>query len=412
MRRRLALFALILATIASPVVFQSGGSVAVAGEGELCFGQVPTIVGAPGEELLGTEGADVVVTNGAAGADTAGGNDLVCISGLVGGQYLTGSGNDRIDTTRAEVDTVTLLIDPGSGMDEVLGGASGTTWVTSNDADADVINTGSASDNVYAGGQDTVTLGPGNDFLSVDLDGEAVGGKFEGGTGADELTLRMRLPNEEPAWTVDTVSQRISRDEKVIASVQGFSAFRTIARGQLTFLGSNIAERFSSFGVSQNRVPKWPIRVYMNGGNDTVNFNGGAPSGLLDGGEGADWFNYRNSHTYGYPHKLTFNLASGVLRDTWGTGDAITRRAVNFENARSELIGPVTIKGTSGPNILESKWGWKTSDSSIFEGRAGDDVLIGVEGYDELIGGPGMDVTRGGAGIDRCVAETRIHCEE
>ena len=84
MPRRLALFALVIATLviatvsassvrARPGVGDRGGgavfstttSVAGAGEAELCFGQVPTIVGVEeAETVVGTDGPDVVIAHG------------------------------------------------------------------------------------------------------------------------------------------------------------------------------------------------------------------------------------------------------------------------------------------------------------------------------------------------------------
>jgi Ca2+-binding RTX toxin-like protein len=397
---------LLLAVLTVPQASPSSS----AATAESCFGQVPTAVGTPGKPLIGTELPDVVVTNGSDGVDTRGGDDLVCVSGLVRGQYLTGSGDDRIDSTLAQFDAASLWIEPGPGMDEVSGTTAGHMYVISADTDADVIATGSASDDVYADRQDTVSLGAGFDFLNVDLDGEVVGGSYDGGTGADELTVKLQLPDGHPAWTIDNVSQRILRDDTVIAGVRSFSLFRAMASGPLTFVGSDGAERLSTFGVNENRVPKWPLHVSMNGGQDTVVFNGGAPGAVFDGGEGTDWFVYRRSYRESYPYRLTFDLASGLLRDRQGTSE-VTRQAVGFENVRSEEIGKVTIKGTSGPNVLQSRWGWKATDRSVFAGRAGDDVLVGSDGYDELIGGSGQDVVRGGAGVDRCEGETRIGCE-
>src|SRR5690349_8828813 len=49
--------------------------------GETCDGRPATIVGTPGGQVTGTEGADVIVTNGAARVDALGGDDLVCATG-------------------------------------------------------------------------------------------------------------------------------------------------------------------------------------------------------------------------------------------------------------------------------------------------------------------------------------------
>src|SRR6476620_9518961 len=75
---------------------------------EMCLGHVATIVGAPGEKVIGTDGPDVVKTNGAYASDTLGGDDLLCVDKAAepaNGEsfddiYMAaGSGNDRIDAT-------------------------------------------------------------------------------------------------------------------------------------------------------------------------------------------------------------------------------------------------------------------------------------------------------------------------
>ena len=56
-----------------------------AAAGETCQGQAATIVGTPGGQITGTEGADVILTNGAIRVDALGGDDLVCSTGEDGG---------------------------------------------------------------------------------------------------------------------------------------------------------------------------------------------------------------------------------------------------------------------------------------------------------------------------------------
>ena len=100
----------------------------------------------------------------------------------------------------------------------------------------------------------------------------------------------------------------------------------------------------------------------------------------------------------------------------------MTRRAVNFENAdvrnpyRTKAnvygTGPVTIKGTNGPNRLRVQTsGPETDQVATMFGRAGDDVLEGTYSADVLIGGQGTDVARGHRGIDYCEAEFEHHCD-
>ncbi len=85
---------------------------------ETCQGQPATIVGTfLQRDLTGTEGPDVVVTNGAIGVKTLGGDDLVCVTDEPGrrngGHLDTGAGDDVVDGTW------TL-----AGIDAVLGRAA------------------------------------------------------------------------------------------------------------------------------------------------------------------------------------------------------------------------------------------------------------------------------------------------
>jgi len=85
---------------------------------ETCQGRPTTIVGTPGQELVnGTEGDDVVVTNGASLAYTRGGNDLVCVTGPALNRTVVveaGTGDDVVDATAAPGATYAVL---GAGSD-------------------------------------------------------------------------------------------------------------------------------------------------------------------------------------------------------------------------------------------------------------------------------------------------------
>jgi Ca2+-binding RTX toxin-like protein len=148
--------------------------------------------------------------------------------------------------------------------------------------------------------------------------------------------------------------------------------------------------------------------VRMNGGDDYVEVFGGTPGDRFDGGMGTDEFAYASApqeHT-----SIVFNLASGLLRDTWPGGET-SRQAVNFERAVVDNLsrsnpGSTTIKGTSGANWLKA---WGPGRITIY-GRAGDDELIAYD-LGVLIGGRGHDIARAGYGADvRCEAEVTFDC--
>ena len=81
----------------APLVGVAGGPPAHAAES--CQGQQATLVG-PGSDgvITGTEGVDVIVTNGATEVDALGGNDRVCVTNVSGDTAVdTGSGNDAVE---------------------------------------------------------------------------------------------------------------------------------------------------------------------------------------------------------------------------------------------------------------------------------------------------------------------------
>ncbi len=67
--------------------------------GETCQGEAATVVGSPEVmTLLGTDGDDVIVTNGSWAIFADDGNDRVCVTGNPGLVY-AGFGDDVVDST-------------------------------------------------------------------------------------------------------------------------------------------------------------------------------------------------------------------------------------------------------------------------------------------------------------------------
>ncbi len=135
----------------------------------MCDGEVATIVGTPGNDvLLGTPGDDVIVALGGSDRILAGdGDDVVC----------AGPGNDFVKGQRGHD---TLL--GGGGNDKIFGNA-GADVLIGGDGN-DVLWGGVGPDEIWAGaGNDTVNAGHGNDFALGGLGKD----KLNGSTGADEL---------------------------------------------------------------------------------------------------------------------------------------------------------------------------------------------------------------------------------
>ena len=414
MPRRLASFSIVLATVSASSVLSATSSFAGVSSAEMCFGQVPTIVGSPGQSVEGTEGPDVVITNGAYAGDTLGGDDLLCVTEVVeyGADYgfATGTGRDRIDATEAVGGYFSL----GAGPDEFIGSDDGFDTVYADDAsptdpDADIVTTGDASDTVHSSGADIVDLGAWQDELWID--GDVSGGTYTGGAGSDNFTLDTVRTHDDPgSWTINSRTGRLLQDGQPRGQFRGFNTFSAAVVGSVTFIGSDAHQTFEPrFGWLARKAQ---VDVHMGGGNDRVYFRGGVPGGRFDGGSGADqfWY-YRNDSQRLAPHvSVYFDLSTGLLRETWRDG-MMARRAVRFENtAVYNGGGPVTLKGTSGPNRLKAMRSLPRYPVTLF-GRGGADQLFGSVGNDLLLGGRGRDVAAGKSGNDRCDAEIRINCE-
>jgi hypothetical protein len=370
---------------------------------EMCFGRVPTIVGVPGEELLGTPDQDVVSSNGARYVDTLAGDDLLCITGFYpeedynddyhqGPVFSTRGGSDHIDVSQLQTDYDFLFVyvRPGRGPDEVIGGSN-------------------TREEVTAGSDDRVDLAGGIDSLWLKLKG--AGGNVRGGPGD---TLILQLPHADHRhWTADHRSGTISHDSVMAATFSGFTRFFGHIRGSFDFVGSDDREIFT---LRVNRTWTPPvggvdIDIDMNGGDDRVNFSGGAPGARFDGGEGDDHFDFSAGQLFRRT-LVVFNMRSGVLRDTWPAGEVTSRRATSFEtavisNGQCCVAGRTIIKGNAASNSLKV---WGPGPSELY-GRGGDDELLGGSGNSLLVGGSGHDKAYGEGGEDHCEAEVVRHCE-
>ena len=136
----------------------------------MCHGRPATLVGSPDAALVGTDGDDVIVTNGSRVILALDGNDLVCVTGS-SGQVYAGFGDDVVDTTTATSGRSFL----GPGADTYLGGP-GTDFVKAagdpgsgaaiGDQEVDLIDVGAASATIYSGAPgkgnaDTIIVGDG-----------------------------------------------------------------------------------------------------------------------------------------------------------------------------------------------------------------------------------------------------------
>ena len=324
-----------------------------------CQGEAITMTGSAETPLLvGTEGRDVIVSNGS-DVLAQGGRDLICVTG---GSVVIDAGKGA-DDVRIHQTVDGGFIEGGPGADTLhVVSRTATGWTV--DVPAQQISTDEASSALsgfegYHLGRSSWTAltfvgGAASDVLDLTQDprrstsGEARPFDVHLGGGDDMLRLL-------PGQAGDSESVHGGEGHDAIA----LSRTGSVARGSVA--GST---RHHSFSID--------------GETDTLFF--------------------------GFEDLAAFNFARIDLEA--GTGP-------NHLTA-SGCEG--TLKGSSGRDVLRFVSlgrcpGDRHTGKRVLEGGPGNDVLLGSRADDVLRGGAGRDVARGGSGRDRCVAETRLRCE-
>lgn len=407
-----------------------------------CQGQPATVVGTfLQRDLTGTEGPDVVVTNGALGVKTLGGDDLVCVTDEPGrptGVTLdTGPGDDVVDGTwtLAGIDAVL-----GSGSDTYSGSPARDQVVTGDETVDDAQDTvwggsgGSASnsgDQVESGSRgvpnsDVVVLaGIGNEVIwSGPM---AAGGRLDVGTNS-----RLVPDLGEGEVVIDAAAGTMTTDGvQTLAWTGPFTYFilsGLVAPRSLELIGSDRDEYvYTSFREGDGRQ-----RYDLGAGDDTLESPdgaGGAGSSYA-GGAGEDdielWAGDR----------LDLDLASGKLAMRQD-GRTVKGRFDGFETSRLgaqrvEIRGTkradeirfyacrATVRGRGGKDDISS---YRTGEDGYLldcdarksrikiYGDGGRDTIGGSRGKDLLVGGKGRDTINGNANRDTCSGEKLKSCE-
>ncbi|WP_416954856.1 hypothetical protein ACNKF0_21835 [Nocardioides sp. T5] len=406
--------------------------------GETCHGQPATIVGSYLQrDLVGTPGADVVVTNGATQIDTRGGDDLVCVTESAGRfpelDLVTGAGDDVVDASASRGPMAATL---GAGSDTYTGSARGGDWVVAGDAgvdtEPDTIRTGAGElvDSVVSGSPGV----PNGDVVVVEAGGTVYwsGPMTEGArldaTAAPGSTLVPDLGTGHAV--VDATAGTLTTDGFVTLRWTGFDNFSfagTEAPRAFRFDGSDRAESiYTSFSDPGRQ------RFFLGGGDDTLlspDGAGGSKSWYV-GGDGND-----HVDLWAGP-RLSLDMASGKMRMRQG-GKTVKGRFVEFETSRLgakklQLRGTkkadeirfyacqATVRGRAGKDDIASartgEDGYlldcdsRKSQIKVY-GDGGRDTIRGSRGRDLLVGGPGRDTINGNANRDRCSGEKLKSCE-
>lgn len=390
--------------------------------GETCHGEAATIVGT-GQDLIGTEGRDVIVTGRSVVIDALGGNDLICVAGtLPASNSLTvdaGSGDDEVDTTTLAASyfvTTTL----GAGTDTFAGGPArdtvygGARTEPRTDTETDTITTGDGGDSVISGSigtvnRDVVDTGAGND--SVDVPSSALG-QGASITGGDRFDV-LRLTNDAPDLAIDMTSGTFTTP----AGTASFTSFEhtiiTTGAGRLTYRGTPANDRVTVHPTAG--APLLDIGTAEGQDEIVVEPATIAAGSRIDGGIGRNGLVAANrTGTMSLDLMQQELTIDGRQMTVTGIQDAFLlstevemigdSRANNLSFAGCEG----SLRGRAGRdrmlNVYDSYFETYTFDCAArteMIGDAGDDVLQGGQGVDRLHGGDGKDTIDGRGGDDR-----------
>jgi Ca2+-binding RTX toxin-like protein len=442
--------------------------------GETCRGEAATIVGTT-PTLTGTDGRDVIVTGSSTDVFAGAGDDVVCVTGKgVSSNVLdvdAGPGNDVVDST-AMRDNVYLTAILGDGSDTFAGGAGADTVVAGGaagphgeafpEAERDVIDTGSGSDQVRSGGAGLTNgdeIRTGDDGDSVTWSGTmGPAGTLDLGTGHDGLMVRA----SGQRFAVDLAAQTMTRDgvrEASFASVEHLSVTADLGLGTLEVTGSDGDDSVAVVGPAI-------LRVALGAGDDRLYLEASPGDDRIDLGSGRDRLSVASRDG-----SVDLDLQHGTLavdgagpgqvagvEDAWVSspdlrlvGDAAVndltgtgcRVVVDGRGGKDEVAHAnfdadveegydcdttrVVLRGGSGGDTIDGSvradriYGGRGNDridtasarsgTNKAWGGPGNDRMVGGGDRDVLVGGPGRDKAVGGPGRDRCRAEVARSCE-
>mgnify|MGYP005990465761 CR=1 FL=1 len=404
---------------------------------ETCRGLPATIVGADNQRLVGTEGPDVVVTNGAQSLTALGGDDTICVTGtpVTAGQAIididAGAGDDYVEASVQGRGSSTTL---GAGADTFISGNgaqhsvyTGTSQLrSSTDTEADRVLITLGNSSVTSGQADTENP----DTVEINR-GTVV---WKGRMGAQApVTARGGTANlvldAIPGSTVIDAGRGNATSEATSLGFTGFTSFVFSggdAGGKLTFRGTDADERLEAFAPDD-----FERDVTMGGGDDFYGTDGtGTRSSKARGGPG------RDEVLLALPkYDVTADLDGGravarkgrtkkIVKTTGFEDLTLTARrgVVDGTPASEQIIVAacrVNISGDRGKDFVaatdELDDVWPVRDcrrySAYLSGGRGKDMLFGGPGNDRLIGGAGRDTLDGGSGRDVCQGEKRRSCE-
>ena len=410
-------------------------STAATAAGETCQGRPATLVGALDQQVSGTEGPDVIVSNGASRVDALGGDDLICITGTPitdanaarAVSLQAGAGNDRVEADTPGWGTVTTL---GPGADTYTGSAVAAHEVRGNDIwwysdlEPDTIRIAGGTATVYSGAQGQ----PNSDVVEI-AGGVAQwtgymtpAGRLDGGRAS---TLRVTAPSGD---AMINAVRRTATTGTSSAAYSGFDQleFATVAKkGTVTFRGTNDVEH-----LSVDAPDTYDRVIDMRGGRDTYSSNGfGSGRSAYVGGAGRDTLLLATPRLAVEADlddgRFSAHEGKRTVRRTFREFEDLVLAAQEARvdgTPAADLIVVIACRtrvsadaGSDQVRLDARLTDWDmprcSSRSSVVDGGRGDDRLVGADGRDRLLGGPGRDHADGRRGQDVCQAEETERCE-
>jgi Ca2+-binding RTX toxin-like protein len=363
-------------------------------------GGVDMLMGGAGDDQLEMRvtAGDVDLANGGAGA-----NDVLALSGVVGGdetvvadlrlvdQVVSIAGDPARDTLvqtgfegvdgsqlgsklRATGTAgANLLIGPGG--DDTLAGGAGNDTLAGNGG-TDTLIGGTGADNLLGGA--------GDDVLLVASGAEYAGDSINGGNGNDVLRFTS------PAATTLVLNAALTQLEEVrIADAAGNSSAAAAINVNASLAPSGLSI-FGNDGVNVITGTAFQDNLSGLGGNDVFLIGAGGHHAVdesIDGGAGE----------------------GNVIRFTRTSADTLTLsafvtniREVEASNAAGANVGMAALD-IDASAVLNALIITGNAGSNALNGTAGNDTIIGNAGNDRLAGGLGQDTVIGGLGNDRVV---------
>ena len=406
-----------------------------------CLGQTATIVAGLEQQVMGTDGPDVIVSAGG-DVDAGGGDDLVCITQSEG-HVNAGAGDDLV-TSEAVGASHWTYVELGDGADHFRGGgADDTVYAESrdgDDVDRDEILTAGGVDIVYSGGggtanSDVVRTGSGEDRIVVVP--PSADGSVDSGAGYDLVSFDLTTPIPTD-WHFDIATRTIARGGLTwtwseTIEVLGFVADNGAATGVGSTLAVTGSDHADGLVLDGGGLDSFDTSIRLRGGGDTLHLAGRHDgSARYELGAGRDHLVVvplrRSGLWFRAGETVRVDLSAGRVDYGPGTVAAVVTGTENVTaiGARVRVVGDhrdnrITVGGCdvhvhagSGDDhaIHNDLRLGRCSQISRIDGGTGSDRLTGGDrSADHLIGGPGRDTADGRGGIDTCRAETTQHCE-